>query len=105
MAPAMTAAFHSARRTLSGTSRLPEDVSRAADRVDQPWLTLRLQLGAQVADVHLDDVCRALEVRPPDRVQDCVPRQYVTGMFHEVLEQLELRRGQRDLTVAAARRP
>src|SRR5258708_17720106 len=42
-----------------------EDVAHTANSVDEPWFALRLQLGAQVANVDFHDIRGAFKIHPP----------------------------------------
>ena len=88
------------RFTATSRGRL-QHVSRAAHGVDHR-LAPGVDLLAQVGDVELDDVGLAAEVVVPDAVEDLRLGQDPLGVAHQEAEQLELRRGQRDLRTVAA---
>src|SRR5438874_9888363 len=54
------------------------------------------ELVAQGADVDLDQVAVAEVVGAPDPIEQHVAGEYLPGMKHELFEQLELARGERD---------
>ena len=78
-----------------------EPVAQPADRLDRLQAERPVDLLAQVADVHLDDVRALLEAEVPGRLEQLHLRQHMAGVAHEGLQQRELARGQLDLAVAA----
>src|ERR1700704_5831109 len=74
-----------------------ESVARAADGLDALGAEGLIDLLAQIADVHLDDVRVALEVDAPHVVEDVGLRRDAPVLAHEELEQCELACGQPDV--------
>ena len=62
--------------------------------MQQPRLACFLELLPHVADVHRDHVV-ALRLSVPDRIQQLLAGEHLARMAQEVLEQSELRLGQR----------
>src|SRR5215471_4073406 len=73
-----------------------QDVAGSADRVEELLLLRPVDLAAQIADVHVDDVALGVEVEPPHVLDQHRPREDAAGVAHEVLEQRPLARGQLD---------
>src|SRR5262249_19450424 len=100
--PSRMALYQSVRRVRieNGCTRRSglqaQHVSRASNRVKQPALALAVDLAAEVADVHVDDVALRVEVEPPHVLGDHGPRQHAVDIAEEVLEQRVLARGERD---------
>src|SRR5215207_9447031 len=104
IANASVATIVSRTRTVCGNQRRlgvgsssvigEELVARATDGLDGLDPERRVDLLAQVPDVHLDHVRVAGEVDAPHVVQDLRFRRHVAVLAHEVLEQRELARGQ-----------
>ena len=84
-------------------SRLSQRVADAAHRVDQPRFPAGLRLPPQVADVHLERIRRRPEVVVPDPLHDQLPRQHLTRIAHEQLEQRVLRPRQLERRVRRAK--
>ena len=82
-----------------------EPVTRAADGPDQLAVEGLVDLAAEVADVHLDDVRVAGEVDAPHVIEDLALRRDVAVAAHEVLEQRELARGELDRLAVALGAP
>src|SRR5215510_11522017 len=78
-----------------------QDVAGSADRVEELPLLRPVDLPAQIADVHVDDVALGVEVEPPHVLDQHRPREDAAGVAHEVLEQRPLARGQLDPAAAA----
>src|SRR5687768_9576849 len=65
-------------------------IAAPAQRLDGLVRVLGVELAAQAADEHLDDVAVALEVLAVERLGDLRLRQHFTGVQHQILEQLVL---------------
>ena len=89
-----------ARGATRHRSRGFEHVAGLPHRLDQRRAE-RVELLAQVADVGLDDVRVAAEVVVPDVLEDLRLREHAARVEHEVAEQRELGRRQRDRRLAA----
>src|SRR3954454_22589704 len=98
----VSAADVSARRQRMERRLSTEDVARAADRVQQARLPARLELAAQVGDEDLDGVRLRERVVAPDLVEQALARDDDALVAHQVLEQLELARGELDVALRAA---
>ena len=72
-----------------------DHVSRAADGVDQRVLEALVDLGAQAADMHVDDIGLRVEMIVPDVLQQHGARHHLAGVLHQIFEQAELARLQR----------
>src|SRR4029079_17431074 len=86
------AAYHAMRRKpvlRSGLTRLTNAVPRAAQGMDQLDAELAVHLGAQAADVGLDDAGARVEVKIPDVFEQHRAGDELAGVAHQVLEQLE----------------
>src|SRR5690606_29526223 len=76
-------------RSLTPVLLLAQDVTHAANRVDQAPLALLLQLTPEVAHVDVDDVA-APRVLGPHLLLDLEAVEHLAGVAGEQLEQLEL---------------
>jgi hypothetical protein len=76
------------RRTASA-----EPVADAADGRERQPVT---ELGAQLADVDVDRTLVAVPARTPDAVEELRAAESQAGVGGQILEQIELARGQRD---------
>src|SRR6476646_3306864 len=92
---ATAAADPTAIRARKLTSGLAERVADAADRVDEPRRVALLRLAAEVADVDVERVRRRTEVVAPHALEDARPRQHLSRVAQEELEQREF--GPREL--------
>src|SRR3954451_2016230 len=88
--PATRQRMGSRRQCSSGFLIGAEDIDRAADRVQQPRLAVRLELAPEDGHEDLDGVGHREGVVPPDLVQEPLTRDDQALVAHEVLEQLEL---------------
>src|SRR5215210_6659675 len=97
-ATAVTRAIASASwaRRPPGSSRLAigrvQAVADVANRLDWPLAIVLAELAAQVADVDLQHLRARVEVEPPDRVEDLLPREHLVRVARQIREQLELAR-------------
>src|SRR4051794_36643950 len=93
-------------RTRNGESKGSdtEDVPHAANRLQQLALERAIDLLAQAAHQHVDDVGLRVEVVFPHVRQDHRLRDDLSGVAHQVLEQRELARPELD-GLAAANHP
>src|SRR5258705_7245285 len=91
-----------ASRQRIGMRLSPEDISRAADGVQQPCLAPRLQLAPQVGHEHLDGVRGGERVVAPDLLEEALAGDDDALVAHEVLEQLELALGEVHRAIRAA---
>jgi hypothetical protein len=71
--------------------------------VDERREALRVDLAAQAADVHVDDVGAGIEVVAPDLLEDHRAREHVARVAHEGFEQAEFDRQQFEFDLAATR--
>src|SRR5579859_2912537 len=76
-------------------------ISGVAHRAQQRALELRVDLLPQLADMHVHHVGLRVEMVVPDILQQHGARDYLIRVPHEVLEQLEFARLQRNLAVSA----
>src|SRR5215212_9851830 len=77
-------------------------VAAATDREDQFRVDgVRLDLGAQPPDRHVDEARVAEVVVAPDAVQELVPGQDLTGALDQLGQQVELSPRQRNLLAVA----
>src|SRR5919201_7062502 len=95
------AAIQSVRRARSprGSRNLltvDKAIPDRAQRLDRRRTTTRRKLAAQVADVDLDHVSPRVEVIAPHGAQDLLLGEHLSGVAHEVGEQLELTSRERD---------
>src|SRR5215218_7653877 len=97
----VSAAEPPARRQRIGRRLYAEDVSRAADRMEEPRLAIGFELPSQVGDEDLDRVRDRERVIAPDLVEQLLARDHEALVAHQVLEQLELALGEVDLALAA----
>src|SRR6187551_3002388 len=86
----VSAAEPPARRQRIGSRLYAEDVSRAADRMEEPRLATGFELPSQVGDEDLDRVGDRERVIAPDLVEQLLARDHQALVAHQVLEQLEL---------------
>ncbi len=70
-----------------------QPVPGAPNSFDHRAVAGPVQLGAESAHVHLDDVGIAVEVEIPYVVEDVAFRHHLVGMVQQVLEDRELARG------------
>src|SRR5690242_14230655 len=88
--PKRSSAKSAASRKLAVVSvllRRPDGISRPAYRLDQPRLAVLIDLGAEAADLRLDDLGTRLEVELPDVLEDHRAGDDAAGVAHEVLEE------------------
>src|SRR5581483_7860195 len=78
-----------------------DHVAGIADGSQQLPLLIRIDLLPELADVHVDDIGLRVEVIVPHVLEQHGPGNDLTGVAHEVLEQLELPRLQLDRARAA----
>src|SRR5919108_2321018 len=97
----VSAAEPPARRQRIGSRLYAEDVSRAADRMEEPRLATGFQLPSQVGHEHLDRVRDRERVVAPHLVEQLLAADDEALVAHQVLEQLELALGEVDLPVPA----
>src|SRR4051794_548655 len=90
MAACVSANRKPALRTSLG--RLMDRVAGTADGVDQVGLPRTVDLGAQTADVRLDDAGLGIEMELPDLLQEHAAGDDPAGMAHQEFEQHELAR-------------
>src|SRR2546423_10486767 len=88
MATATAAAATSVRRARK--LRLTKRVANTSHGVDEPRLTLCLQLPAQVGDVDLERVGAGPEVVAPHLLEDARARDHHARVVHEQLQEPEL---------------
>ena len=74
--------------------RCPQPVPRAADGLDQPISPATIELSTQAADVDLDDIRPRDRVGAPQRGDQVLLREDLTGVTREELEKGELACGQ-----------
>src|ERR1044071_2260352 len=97
-------AYHSARRSPNAPVDVlsTEDITDAPHGVQQLALERLVDLVAQTAHQHVDDVGLRIECVLPDVRQDHRLGDDATGVAHQVFEQAELARPQLDRTAVAA---
>src|SRR5947209_18651075 len=81
---------------------LLQAVAAGADGHDRDGAPAGGQLAPQVADVDVDDVGRRIVTVAPHRPEDLLTVEDLSGMVHEVGEEVELRVGEPDDLAAAA---
>ena len=91
------------RESAHGSAALRDRVGSPSPRIVSIELPAErlVELLAQMADVHLDDVRITLEREVPHVVEDLGLRHDLAGAAHQELEHRELACGERDLDVAA----
>src|SRR3954464_8975328 len=95
MAPATNrVAYQSASRSPKNSGLGPEDIADASHGVQQLLLERAIELFAQPADEHVDDVGLRVEVVFPHVRQDHRLRHDLAGVAHQIFEQHELARPQ-----------
>src|SRR5215469_13291549 len=83
----------------NGSGAPPSDAERvpdATDRVDELVIGVDVDLVAQIADIDVDEIRLAEEIRAPDAVEYLVARVDLVRIHEQELEQRELLRGQFD---------
>src|SRR5262245_29846778 len=85
-----SAEYHSVRN--SGRGYLPEDIADPADGLQQLPLEWPIDLVAQAADQHVDNVGLRIEVVLPHVRENHRFRDDLPGVAHQELEQRELTR-------------
>src|SRR5690606_20287893 len=103
-----TAAYHASSRKLVLRRKLAERtkaVAGAAHRVDQVVVEVAIDLGAQAADVRLDDGGMRVEMEVPYLFQQHGARDDLSGVAHQILEQPEFLRLELDAPAAARHGP
>src|SRR5690606_45832 len=73
-----------------------DHVSRATDRMQQGLLEVLVDLRSEPGDVDVDDIGLRIEMIIPDVLEQHGARHDLTGMAHQVFEQAELPRLQRN---------
>src|SRR5699024_6344800 len=86
--------------TLSGRSAM-QTVTLATYGVLQGRVIGNAEFGAQVTDMHVDDVGLGVKMVVPDIFQQHGARDQLAGMLHQVFEQFELTRAQINSAAAA----
>src|SRR4051812_29155717 len=79
----------------------PQDVADATHGVQETRLAVRLELGAQVPHVDVDDVARRGVAAAPDRVEEVLAGEDLSRVAGEVLQQVELQRPELELPAAS----
>src|SRR5579872_2225215 len=74
--------------------------SRPADARDERRFAFDIDLSANVAKMHVDNIRERHDVVPPNFSQERHARDDLIGMPHEIFENLELARQQRKHTIA-----
>src|ERR1019366_4204946 len=103
----LTSAIASAScaRSPPGSSRLAtrhaQPVADVAYCLDRVRLAFVAELASQVADVDLQHFGARVEVKAPDRVEELLAGEDLVGVAHQILEHLELTRGQLHITSIA----
>src|SRR5882757_4994424 len=85
----------------TSTYTVTDHVSGAADRMQQRPLKTLVDLGAQPRNVHVDHVGLRIEMIVPDVLQQHGARHHLAGMLHQIFEQAEFARLERQLVLAA----
>src|SRR5215203_2735310 len=105
-APTNSVAYHVARRSPKTTGRsLFEDIADAPDRSQELVVERPIDLLAQAAHQHVDDVGLWIEGVVPDVRQDHRLRDNLARISHQVPEERELARPQLDRRAAAGDAP
>ena len=89
-----------ASRQRIGIVLYAENVARAADRMEEPGLSIGFKLPSQVGHEHLNGVCHRKRIVAPDLVQQALSGDDDPLVTHQVLQELELPLRQVDLAVA-----
>src|SRR5215217_264500 len=97
----VSAADPPASRQRIGSRLYAEDVSRAADRMEEPRLATGFELPSQVGDEDLDRVRDRERVVAPDLVEELLAGDHQALVAHQVLEELELALRELDASIAA----
>src|SRR5215467_15826670 len=84
-------------------ARSTETISDAADRVDQRIGLLIIDLAAHASDIDVDDIGGGIEMQIPDMLQQHRARHHAALVAHQILQELEFPRQQRDLLAPPAR--
>ena len=77
-------------------SAVTDHVSGAAHGMQQRLVEALVDLAAQPRDVHVDDVGLRVEVVVPHVLEQHGARHHLAGVLHQVFEQAEFARLQRD---------
>ena len=73
-------------------ARSTETVPDAADGMDQRISLLVIDFPTYAADIDVDDICRGIEMKIPNMLQKHGPRNHLTNIAYQILQQLELTR-------------
>ena len=81
-----------------------QHIAGAANRMQDRLVETLLDLAAQPRDMDVDDVGLRIEMIVPDILEQHGARHHLAGMAHQIFEQAEFARLQRDLACCAADR-
>src|SRR6266700_105541 len=84
-------------------ARSTETVPDAANRMDQRKGLLAVDLATDASDIDIDDVCRGIEMKIPDVLQQHGAGHDAAFVAREILQKLKFPGQQRDVLAAAAR--
>jgi hypothetical protein len=90
---------------LSVLARSTETVSDTANRMDQRISLLVVHLTAQASDIEVNDICRWIEMKIPDVLQQHPPRHDAVFVAHQIFQKLEFLGPKENLLAAPAGRP
>src|SRR6516165_4375274 len=74
---------------LSVLARSTETVSDTTNRMDQRISLLVVHLAAQASDIEVNDICRWIEIKIPDVLQQHPPRHDAVFVAHQIFQKLE----------------
>src|SRR5260370_6382074 len=89
------------RVLVRSTERVPD----AANRMDQRIGLLAVDLGADAPDIDVDDICRGIEMKIPDVLQQHGAGYHTAFVANQILEKLEFPRKQKNILAAPAGGP
>src|SRR6516165_7222973 len=90
---------------LSVLARSTETVSDTTNGIDQRISLLVVHLAAQASDIEVNDICRWIEMKIPDVLQQHPPGHDAVFVAHEIFQKLEFLGPKENLLAAPAGRP
>src|ERR1700694_2587729 len=86
-------------------ARSTETVPHTANRMDQRISLLAVDLATHASDIDIDDICRGIEMKIPDVLQQHGPGYDAALVAHQILQKLELPGQQKNVLAAPAGGP
>src|SRR6188472_3559923 len=85
-------------------ARSTETVPDTANGMDQRIGLMVVDLATHAANIDVDDICRGIEMKIPDVLQQHCPRYDAAFIAHHIFQKLEFPRKKKNFLAAPARR-